>query len=57
MIKYDQEFEFYMPVNTVRVISSQSVDLLKLFLGRLSPPSGRSVLVNLLSPVADNCPF
>ena len=32
--------DFYGPVNTVMVMSSQPVNLLTLFLGRLSPVSG-----------------
>ena len=38
------ELEFYSPVNTVKVILNQSVNLPTLFLGRLSPLSGLSVL-------------
>ena len=34
------ELEFYGPFNTVKVMLSQSVNLLTLFLHRLSPLSG-----------------
>ena len=35
------ELEFYDPVNTIKVISSQSFNLFILFLGRLSPPTAK----------------
>ena len=50
------KLEFYRPVNTVMVMLSWSVNLLKLFLGRLSPLSSLPVLVHILSPVTDNSP-
>ena len=40
-----------------KVISSRSVNLLTLFLGRISSPSGCQVLVHILSTVPDNRPF
>ena len=51
------DFEFYGPANTVMVMSSRSVNLITLFLGSFSPLSGYPVLVYILSPVTENCPF
>ena len=45
--------EFNGPVNTTKVNSS----LTTLFQARLSPLSGSPVLVHILSPETDNCPF
>ena len=47
---------FYGPVNTFKVMSKQSVNLLTVFLGRLSPLSSWLVPACILSPVSDNCP-
>ena len=49
-------WEFYGPVNTLKLMYSQSVNLLTNFLGRLNPLSSLPVLVRILSPVTDNCP-
>ena len=47
--------EFNGQVNTLMVMSSLSVYLTTLFLGRLSPLSGKPVLVHILSQETDNC--
>ena len=49
------ELEFYGLVNTVKVMLSQSVNLLTLFQGRLSSLSGEPVLMHILLPVIENC--
>ena len=43
--------EFYGPVNTVKVISSWSVNILTLFPGQDYPPCSQLELVQILSPV------
>ena len=43
-------WQFNGPVNTIKVMLSQSVYLTTLFLDRLSPLSGYPVLVHILSP-------
>ena len=40
----------------IRVMSSRSVYLTTLFLGRLSPLSSQPVFLHVLSPENDNCP-
>ena len=50
---------FYGTINTIKVMSSQSVILLTLFLGRFRPTKRLTVnqyLVLILLPVTDNCP-
>ena len=49
--------EFNGPVNTIEVMSSGSVYLTTLFLGRLCPLSDLPVLVHILSPEINNCPL
>ena len=44
------------PVNTIKIMSSRSLYLAKLFLGRLSPQSSQPVVVPILSPETDNRP-
>ena len=47
---------FNGPVSTIKVMSSQSVCLTTLFLGRLSLLSDKPVLVHIVLPESDNCP-
>ena len=46
--------EFYSPVNTIKVMLSQSVYLTTHFLGRLSPLSSKPVLGHILLPGTNN---
>ena len=48
--------EFNGPVNTIKVMWSRSVYQTTLFLGRLRPQSGQSVVVHILLPETDNFP-
>ena len=48
--------EFNGPLNTIRVISSWSVYLTTLFLGRCSPLSSKTVLVHIVLRDTNNCP-
>ena len=44
------------PDNTIKVISSRSMSLLALFLGRHRPPKTKSKCIPVHPPVTDNCP-
>ena len=46
---------FYGPVNTIKVILSQSINISTLFLGRL-PKQLTITIVPILLPETDNCP-
>ena len=50
------ELELNSPVNTVKVMSSQSVHLLTFSWGGFVPLAVNQYFVHMLAPVTDNCP-
>ena len=47
---------YYGPDNTIKVISSQSMSLLALFLDRRRPHKTKNTCIPVHLPVTDNCP-